>query len=157
MNTTPVLDLISFHPYLKTKEDVGKTVTMLDSLSDKLFRQDTLNPSETFASELPYSLSTIIEKLISEQNIDMQDKKNLQAFINQLKKDLSSLPILHIILAIEPNQKLIDQIHSWLYETIKKLIILDITVDETIIAGAAISFDGRANDYSLRNQMEQTV
>lgn len=150
------LDLAPMHPYIRTKSDANELVLKLESLGENIFKKDTVL-EKILEVELPDNLSRGIEELAKIQAINMQDKTSLGQFINQLQESLSSLPVIHLILAVEPNNQLINIIHDWFYQTYKKLVLLDISYDKSLIAGAVISFNGKANEYSLRNKIAQMI
>lgn len=150
------MDLSALSQYIKTKKDANDFITFLEELSAGVFKERASLQDE-LAKKAPYELISIIEKLQQSQNINTSDKNAQQNFFTDLKTLISSLPVVHLILARQPNSQTVQTIRRWFFINYKKLVLLDITTDETLIAGSVISFNGKANDYSLRSQLEGIV
>ncbi len=148
------INLNPLFPYLKTRKDANELILLFEDLSGKLFKED-LTAENLFKEKLPYDLSSILQKMSAEENISLLDKTTLQKFLTQIQENITSLPTVHIILALDPTYEMIEEITNWFYDTYKKLVLLDITIDKDLIAGTVLSFNGRANEYSLRNQINQ--
>lgn len=148
------INLNPLFPYLKTRKDATELTVLFEDVSDNLFK-DNLTSEKVFNSKLPYDLASILGKMSQEKNISLQDKNALQDFLNKIQHEISKIPVVHIILAIDPTKDMIDEITNWFYVKYERLILLDITIDKDLIGGASLSFNGRANEYSLRNQIAQ--
>ena len=151
-----MINLTALHSYLTTKNEANNFVLILEKLINGLFN-DSAGLSEMLSKEVSLELKLIIEKLIHEAKINTDNRKDLQAFFVSMQKEISSLPVIHIMLSIPPKEELVKAIHGWFYQNFQKTILLDISIDPTIIGGGVISFNGRANDYSIRNQVSQMV
>ncbi len=148
------MNISALHSYLRTKNEATKLILLLEKLIDELFKE-IFSLDKILASELTLELKIIIEKLIKESGIKTENKKEVQAFLAKLQEELSRLPVVHIILSISPKEQQVEIIHNWFYQNFQKTVLLDISIDPTIIGGGVISFNGRANDYSLRNKIGQ--
>lgn len=150
------MDLSALHPFLITKNDAQKLMALAGALGESVFK-DGFSLHAQLSADSSYELTKAIETVIKQSNINPTDTKGLQSFFNNLQKEIEALPIIHIILAVSPKEKLLIQIHDWFYQNFQKTILLDIAVDTELIAGGIISFEGRANDYSLASKLEQMV
>src|SRR5688572_27780860 len=143
MNNTA---LATLQPYLRTKQDVNDLIEILSKLIEELYTE-SFNLNNFLIQHISYELASSIEKISPNPN----DKRALQDFYLKLQKDIENLPLIHIILPFAPKVSLITIIHDWFYQSYHRVVILDITVDPTLIGGSVISYKGRANDYSLKN------
>lgn len=142
--------LSQLHQYLKTKNDAQTIMRIIGSLGDALYKEP-FTMKEALAQYAPFEIAAAIERAAP----DPEDKSGLQKFFSQLQKDITELPIIHIILPFSPKEKLIKVIHDWFYDNFQKTVLLDVTIDPDLGGGSVISFRGRANDYSLKNQIDQ--
>lgn len=78
---------------------------------------------------------------------------NLSDTFIQLEKSIASLKTLTLYLTFEPDDEALSQIG----QAIRKLfgqLLLDIKYDPSLIAGAALVWQGVYKDYSLRSKIE---
>ncbi len=149
------MNLSALHPYLVTKNEVNKLLLLLRQLTSELFKQG-FDLDTYLANETSYELAQGIKNLLKENQLSPNAEKSiLQNFFLKIQEPISSLPVVHIILAFSPKVGLVKFIHDWFYQNFKKTVTLDISVDESLIGGGVISFNGKANDYSLKNTIEQ--
>ncbi|HVF69456.1 MAG TPA: F0F1 ATP synthase subunit delta [Xanthomonadales bacterium] len=148
------MNLSALHQYLIVKDGVNKLVLLFEKLNGELFKESfTLDGFLT--TETSFELTHAILNLLEENKINKSDRDGLQSFFTQIQEQISTLPVIHLMLAFYPKDKTIRAIHDWFYDNYKKTVLLDITVDRTLIGGSVVSFKGRANDYSLKNRIEQ--
>lgn len=149
------MNLSALHPYLVTKNEVNNLSLLLRKLTGQLFKEG-FDLDKFLAQETSYELNQSIKNLLKENRLSTaSDKSTLQTFFLQVQEPISSLPVVHIILAFPPKVGLVKFIHDWFYQNFKKTVTLDISVDPSLIGGGVISFGGKANDYSLKNTIEQ--
>ncbi len=65
------------------------------------------------------------------------------------KKELDTLRIFKLTLAYEPTRINILTYANWIKKTVGADVILDVTVDPKLVAGAQIVWNGKYQDYSL--------
>lgn len=148
------MNLTALHPYLLTKKDATTFTLLLERLLDGFFKEG-FNMQETLTRETPYELKKAIKKILSESNIKIDNKTEQEVFLRRLKEEVSQLPIVHLILAFSPREDFISTIQDWFYQNYKKTVLLEISTDESLVAGMVVSFNGLANDYSIKNQINQ--
>lgn len=66
-----------------------------------------------------------------------------------LQKELTSLESIGVVLSFSPTPSVIDLLFTKLKKSIEKQIILDISVDETIIGGLILIYKGKYQDLSV--------
>jgi F0F1-type ATP synthase delta subunit len=62
---------------------------------------------------------------------------------------------LELVLAFEPDGKLVEKISRKVEEALGRGITMNIKVDKSILGGAVIFFDGRYYNGSLRKKLEE--
>ncbi len=148
------MNLSALHPYLVTKNEVTKLSLFLRQLTSELFKEG-FDLDAYLAKETSYELNQSIKNLLKENQLSgTADKSALQAFFLKIQEPISALPVVHIILAFSPKVGLLKILHDWFYQNFKKTVVLDISVDASLIGGGVISFSGKANDYSLKNRID---
>jgi F0F1-type ATP synthase delta subunit len=148
------MNLSALNPYLKTKNEANELIIVLEKLNEGIFKEN-FNLSELLTTITTYDLKTALEKFFQTESVGKSGGVELKSFILSLQKEINSLPVIHIILSFPASENTISYIHDWFYENYKRIVLLDISVDKSIIAGSVISYNGRAQDYSLATKIGQ--
>lgn len=149
---TATLNAQSLRDFIQTKADAASAQQLFSDLSSKLFN-DSLSPEEILQHEITHTKLEALRKIALDNGVEMNDKAQLRDLLLSLKDTIQSLPIIHIMLAFEPNKPLLDSISEWFYVNIKRPVILDIVVDTALIAGGIISFNGKVSDHSVNSEV----
>lgn len=89
-------------------------------------------------------------KEIAEKELDIGAKE-----ASELKKKLRALPEMKLKIAFPPKDNFIDEISRWLEKEIGQKVILDITVNPKVVAGAIIEYQGNWRDFSLAKKIDR--
>ena len=93
--------------------------------------------------------------LIRDQQISIDSTKSLKEFFEAIQKEVSQIPTLSMTVAFEPKKQTMKILSDWFLLNLKKQVVFDIKVDQKIIGGAIISFNGKYLDYSIRPKLEE--
>jgi F0F1-type ATP synthase delta subunit len=92
---------------------------------------------------------------LRDNKINIYSNSDLKAFFEKIQQQISNLPVLSLVIAFEPAEETFKMLSEWLLLNIHKQVLLDITVDAKIIAGATISFNGKYSDRSIKTRFDQ--
>ncbi len=152
---TETMNLIELSPYLQTTADAKLLSGLLTKLHESFFKKQQ-SPDAIWAKEIPATLSSSLQKLAAENNVSTSDPSSMQSFLVKVQESITALPQLELTLSIAPTKDFIKQITRTIARQSNKLVLIALKVDQSIIAGAQIGFQGRYKDYSLRKQLETT-
>ena len=152
--TERVVNVSSLQKYLVTTTDARDFQLMLQNLCDKFFETEATS-EVILKKEAPYSLAEFLTKLANEYKVRMEDKTQVQLFLRQIDKAISEMTVISLTLAIDPKETFIKAMQDWFMQHYQKLVLLDISVDQSIIAGSIIQIHGKYHDYSLRKMLEE--
>lgn len=145
-----ILDLSGF---FTTKSQASDFVRGLSNIIDKMYEVN-FNLENAFSQEFGIDKRDKFMELLHENSHkNMSLKDYLTSFIEQVKV----LPELDITIAYEPTNDTLKAISQWFIISFGKQVLLNITVDRNLIAGAAINFNGKYKDYSFKNQFNEIV
>lgn len=75
--------------------------------------------------------------------------------IYKLEKKLQSLPEIKLKIAFSPDDNFINKIGQWIEKELGQKIILDITVNPKVVAGAIIEYQGNWRDFSSAKEIDR--
>lgn len=128
---------------LRTKEEALRLEEEVDLLLEALY--------ETKEGAFEEALTRSVRTWVSEEIKVSLGKNgvNKTEFLKGLKEVLTKLKSLKLTLAFEPVEDTLDKIHNWVVREIGEGIILEITFNPNILAGAIIIFEGEYRDFSF--------
>lgn len=112
------------------------------------------NIQDVIAHELPFDQTDTILEIAKENHIDLHDSKAAQEFFEGLVKILKSLPTVDLTLGYAPPYRQLQKFSAWWRKHTHAQILLDITVDKSLIAGAKIGYKGQMKDFSLNKVLD---
>ena len=78
-------------------------------------------------------------------------------YLESLRREILSARILELIVSGYLEDAVLDGISKWVKENVGEDVVLSIKIDPSIMAGAKISFNGRFEDYSLTDKLEEAI
>lgn len=130
---------------LKTTQDVAGFTSEIDTFLQK----GTLDAIGTNTAEK-------IKKTFAKNNLDANDKNIVAGFFSDLKELLKKLKVIKLVLAFNPSQKMLENLHNFVEENIGAGYILDIEILDEVLGGAIVMFNGRYSDFTLKKTIEET-
>lgn len=139
---------------IRTRDERNQLVHLIEDLEGRLFRVSGSDLVSVIRGSLPQHTGRILEEIIKNVPSDGEVLKN---FFLALERELSSMRVLRIETAIHPSEELIADIHVWLVRESGGGILLDFTVDKSMLGGARLSLDGRYKEFTLAHLIEKTL
>lgn len=149
---TQRIDTSTFQQYIKTTEDVTYLLSLLGTLRTELFKKNR-SFEQILEQDISYQKGFTIKKIAAAHQVNLDSAAEVVAFLQKLTEAITTLPVVTITLAFSPRADLVTSISQWFTMNFGRLVILDIKVDPTLMAGSVVSFNGKRKDYSLRHQL----
>ncbi len=138
---------------LKTTQEIASLVSEIDTLMLTLFKSEKVSMEKALDSISEESASKITQ-IFSKNNLDINDKDVVTDFFETLKKLVKKFKVIKLVLAFDPSNKTIENIHNFVKDTLGIGYILDIEISENVLGGAIVIFNGKYNDYTLKKKIE---
>lgn len=140
------------------QEDLNKIIVKLEDIKSRLYRSGV---SANFSSQVD-SLFTAEEKGAFEESAlivadSFQDPDQIEKFINDLIVRLQNIDSFSITLAFEPAIEITRSILRSIEQKVKSPVVVKISIDPSIIAGAVIEYSGKYGDFSVKNEVERIL
>lgn len=150
MNTA--IDLLPLSKYLSNSHDVKELLSALEHLKASYFHKNQTF-AQTLEKEIPFPLSTSLVDIAKAHGVNLNDLPQAETFFTELTKAIENLPHMTLTVTFHPTLELIKEINRWVTDNLKQAVVLEFTVDETIVGGAKIAFKGKIVDHSLKKKM----
>ena len=139
---------------LKTTQEADNLSLEIDTIASKLFQSEKVSLEKALTSISSNSAERITE-IFQKNNLDMTDKEDVRDFLDTLADLIKKFKVIKLILAFDPTKEMIENIHEAVSENIGVGYILDVEIDESVLAGAIIVFKGKYKDFTLRRTLEE--
>lgn len=135
--------------HIRTKSEAWQLEEEVDLLLENLYKGKVGEYELTLKNDVRVWVSDLLLSAFANPDIKKDE------FLRGLKVAIAKLRELKLTLAFEPTQNSIEKIHDWVRKNVGEGIILDITFNPTIFAGAIVIFEGKYRDLSLRNKFRE--
>lgn len=139
---------------LKTTREVDDFSLEIDTLTSSLFNISKMSFDKALNS-INQTLAKKITEILLKNNLDTANKEKVRDFLATLKDLIKKFKVIKLTLAFDPSRKTVENIHEFVSQNLGTGYILDIEVDESILAGAAIMFNGKYKDFTLKKSLEE--
>jgi hypothetical protein len=147
------LDLSDF---FTTKAQAVDFTTRLSTISQAIYATD-FNLEEALIDQFGLQKKDKFIALLRNNEIKVDSPTALQEFLNQVGSLVSSLPTTSLTLAFEPDEEVLHEFSKWFFLNTSHQVLFDIQVDPNLIAGAAVSYNGKYKDLSVKPQFDQIL
>ncbi|MDP2671055.1 MAG: F0F1 ATP synthase subunit delta [bacterium] len=136
---------------LNTQEDLINLVDELEALSRRVFQAGKLK--EEVRTKFSPRLEEVFVVLRQEQ-ARLSSSEDQERFFRELVNSLLKVKIAKIVFAFTPSQEFLEKIKTLLEQRTKEKIVLDISIQEELIGGIQIEYNGLYRDYSVSTALE---
>lgn len=150
---TTTIDLSSF---FQTKSQANDFSARLATISEQTFQLD-FNLEKSLMEQFGINKKDKFITLLRDNSISVDATKAIKDFITKLQETIATLTVVPISLAFEPKEQTLKALSEWFAINLKRQVLFDITVDRKLIAGAAITFNGKYKDFSIKAKFDETV
>ena len=140
---------------LKTIQEANSLIENIDSLMLIFFKSEKISIKEALGS-INTGFASEVMQVFEKNNLDINNRDSVTDFFAKLKGLIKKFEVIRLVLAFDPTNKTIENIHNFVKETLGIGYILDIEVSQSILAGAIVIFNGKYIDYSLKKRIEDT-
>lgn len=150
------MDQLDLSYFFTTKAQAYDFSARLSTISDKIY-QTSFNLEKNLIDEFGIQKKEKFMTLLRDNKIPVESNSQMKAFLDTLLEKISKLPVLILTISVEPDTKTLASLSEWFVLNLNKQILLDINIDNRLIAGASIKFQGKAMDFSIRPQFEKIL
>lgn len=145
---------------VKTVNQARKLSSEIDVLLDDLFKTplsgaNAENGFEEGLKTIIADYSEMLKEALQKNNIQQNNQTAIKAYLKGLKEEIQKLKEIKLTFAFEPSQNSVDKFFDWVYQNLGDGIVLDISLDKSILGGTIIEYEGKYQDLSLRKKMEE--
>ena len=134
---------------VSTKDDLNLINSELDLLTAGLY--------ETKGKTFDYVLKNLVSDnfaLIVSKLLESDTKENV---IKKIKETLAQIKFIELTMAIDPTQSFLSKISDYLTSSLNQKVAIDLKVDQKIIGGVKVMYDGKYYDGSLKSKLDKIL
>jgi F0F1-type ATP synthase delta subunit len=137
----------------QTTEDLVKLDEEIDLLLQGIYHVSEDALEDILGKMVRIRVAMEMRKLIKQNN--SSKKEEVKALFSSMYRTVCALPILQLTLAFEPSEAVIGNISRWARKNLVPGILLDLTLDRSVLGGAMISYHGKFYDLTLKKKLQE--
>jgi len=137
----------------QTTEDVVKLDEEIDLLLQSIYHVDKDMFEDTLEKMVRIRMAMEIRKLVKQAAISK--KEEIKILLSNVYRTICALPILQLTLAFEPSDAVIGSISRWARQNLADGILLDLSLDRSVLGGAIIVYHGKFYDLTLKKKLQE--
>lgn len=149
----------AFSAFANTIYDTNGLTRLIEDISlieRSLFKDKTGTISQKARDYLTGGAIAVFEDIEKAGLEPKEDQKQLQ-FLKDLVSYLQNLPTVRLTVAFDPTHSYLVRLNNQISGFLAAKIILDITVDESIIGGAIFEYKGKIADWTLQKNLQDEL
>lgn len=147
------IDLSSF---FQTKAQSADFSARLAKVSEQIYYTN-FNIEKALMQEFGIVKKDALIALLRDNNIGVDSTKAIKEFFVKIQETIKDLQVVPITLAFEPKEQTLKILAEWFILNVKKQVLFDITVDRKLIAGAAVTYNGKYKDFSIKAKVQEII
>lgn len=141
---------------IRTKEELIFFLEEITRVRELIFKDKELSLSKRVKGKVGEEFKELIERL-EKEGIISENRGQQLAFWEELEKYLQSLPEIKLEIAFLPDDNFLEKVSQWLEKELGRKIILDLTINPKIVAGAIIEYQGNWRDFSMAKEIDRLI
>lgn len=137
----------------KTTEDLVSLQEEIDMILQSLFHVEVYKLEEVMEKFVRIRVAAEIEKLLKAH--PNSSKEDIKVILSKAYRTICTLPILRLTMAFEPSEMQVSNISYWARSNLEQGILLDLSLDRSLIGGLVITYKGKYYDFSLKNKLKE--
>lgn len=125
---------------LYSKADAGNVLRDIDILLDSLYKTDKNIDISAIGAQMTRNMP--------------EGREGRKQFLNDLRTTIQNLPVIKLTLAYQPTRAQTGQIVSWLRQHYAPNLLVEVSYEPDIIAGAIIEYNGKYVDMSAVKKLD---
>lgn len=150
------MDNVDLSDLFTTRTEANDFLMRLTTISEMFF-QTGFNFDHALTQHFGINKRDRFISILNANNINTESLPAVKEFIFILMSKISSLPVLTLAIAFEPQEQTLKTLAEWFFINMHKQILFDISVDKSVIAGAKITYNGKFFDFSIRPTFERVL
>ncbi len=142
--------------HLRTTSEVDTLLQKIDELLANMYKVDQKNLSTIFAGHIRSEIAESIEATLTQQNLRWSNPNEVKEFFTSLKKLIQTTTVLNLTIAFAPSDETISLFAAKTKEYFGMTTLLEIKIQESIIGGSIIVYNGKYLDYTLERRLKDS-
>ncbi len=145
-----------FTNIVNSTHDVYILVEQIEGMKRFLFRDKQGMITQKVGTFLSSSMSEILKQLEQSGLVPQDDEKQMQ-LLDSIIEFLKNIPVVKLDFAFEPSITFVSEVNSALCKQIGRKVVLDIYVNQFLVAGANFEYEGKYKEYSLALKIDNFI
>lgn len=148
------MDILDLSELFNTKPQAVDFSARIEYVIGKVFEK-TFNPEKLLLEQFGIEKKEKLITLMRDNRVNLNSRIDIKNFLEKVKEKIDGMTVVSIVIAFEPKEKSLQTLSRWFVSSINKQVLFDVKVDRSLIGGAAILYQGKYLDYSIKPDFEK--
>ncbi|MBP9691517.1 F0F1 ATP synthase subunit delta [Candidatus Woesebacteria bacterium] len=150
--------MINEHPYeglfklIYTTTQCNEVINALEHAIDASYDTNK-NMMTVLDSYMPYHVTNALLEIAEEKQISLREGASTTPFLKEVLETLKHAVRVDITLAFYPTYEQLSKIVQWWRKEINPQVVLNLSVDPKVVAGAKIGYNGSISDLTIKQDL----
>ena len=135
---------------------LGRLFDQINLIERSLFKDKQGMISEKARDYLTGNIIAVFEE-VEKVGLEPQDDQGQLKFLRDLMTYLQNLPVVKVTVAFESTHSYVMKLNNQISGYLGKKCILEMIIDEDVIGGAIIEFNGKMSDQTLKIKLHDEL
>jgi F0F1-type ATP synthase delta subunit len=140
---------------LRTVDERAAVYIGIETLIDTLFRSRGKDIIEIIDTEMPHAIVKPLKQQLA--TLASTSPDSIKQYLESFHDALQQMQIISIEIAFPPAEETLAILIAWIRKNMSNTIIMDISIDRTLLGGARISFEGHYKAFDLMLFVEHAI
>jgi hypothetical protein len=154
-------DKAVFIPFVSSVYDTNGMYLLIEQLEGlKRFLFKDKDKEGTISRKAGTFLSSNIASILGQLEtlgLEPQDDEKQLQLLDAIIEYLTNMPKVKVTLAYEPSITFVNKLNGIISKEVGQKVILDISINQFIFAGAVFEYNGKVKDYSLGQKVDDYI
>lgn len=154
MSNTATLDHTHFvlPASIVSRIDVSRVMREFEAYDNALTANTVRQKAGTDANEVP-AVSAQLQSFLDSNPVDVTNTTARSEYISQLRLLKDAVPVVHMTFAVVADVESLQQLTSWLRESVHPQVVIDAHVQPALVAGTYVRTANKVFDLSVRGAL----
>lgn len=148
-----VKETLTLPASIVTLRDLARLVEEAEELDNELTTTTVRAHVSQGVPEQPIVTAAFAD-FLAENHLEFNESKAREQLVKQLRALKDEVPVVHMTFAVPADNESLQQLASWVRQSLHKQAVLEIGLQQALVAGVYVRTTNRIHDLSMRTALK---
>jgi F0F1-type ATP synthase delta subunit len=150
------MEQLDLSDFFMTKAQANDFSIRLSAISENIYKTN-FDLEKALMEQFGIKKKDKFIAYLRNNKVDLASTSALKETLAKIQETISTLSVISLTIAIEPNEQIIKAISNWFSLNIDSQVLFDIQVDSNIVAGCTMTYNGKCLTFSVKHILDEVM